>query len=232
MSTVREVISRVRGMDKLVSSDNTITDRVIMRELKSRAITLIKQQADKRRLWQTSTIFTPIPCIPMIEVPTADCCDYQSDQIIVRSRYRLPKISEGVYGLLIHGVFSVDNSRRIKEVTITRYINLLKLGLPNKDIYYWFYDRYLYISSQYVKLASIWAYFEEDLPDEVLYPKDCDCTNVKKDICKNPLDDEFKCPGFLEDVVVKDTLRALMETYFRIPKDHTSDNKDDQVNKQ
>jgi hypothetical protein len=47
----------------------------------------------------------------------------------------------------------------------------------------------------------------------------------------NPLDLEFKCPGYLEDVVVKDTLQILLQTYYRIPVDHTSDNKDDQVNK-
>jgi hypothetical protein len=232
MATVREMIARVRGLEKLISSDNTITDRVIMRELKSKAIFYIKRDSDRRRLWQTSTIFTNIPCLQMRDVPSADCCDYVSDQRIAKSKHQLPKISDGIYGLLVHGVFSVDNGRRIKEVTLSRFINIMKLGLPNKDTYYWFYDRYLYISSPYVKLANIWAYFEEDIPDEILYP-DCDCPGQgKPNPCKNPLDDEFKCPGYLEDVVVKDTLDTLMKTYFRVPVDHTSDNKDDQVNKQ
>lgn len=231
MSTGREMVSRVRSLEKMVDSDAAITDRVIFRELKSKAIYFIKQQADKRRLWQTSTIFTNIPCLEMMQVPTSDCCDYVSDQRISRSRFQLPKISEGIYGLLVHGVFSVDNGKRLKEVTLSRYINLLRIGLPVKDVYYWFYDRYLYISSPYVRVASIWAYFEEDVPDNLMYPE-CDCPNRgKRDPCKNPLDDEFKCPGFLEDVVVKDTLKTLMETYFRVPNDHTSDNKDDQTNK-
>lgn len=231
MSTVREVISRVRGMEKLLSSDATITDRVIMRELKSRAILFIKQQADKRRLWQTSTIFTNIPCIEMIERPISDCCEFVSDLKVSRSRFKIPKISEGVYGLLIHGVFSVDSSRKLKEVTISRYINLLKLGLFTKDVYYWFYDQYLYVSSPYVRLVNMWAYFEDDVPKDLLYP-DCDCSAGTPDPCTSPLDLEFKCPGYLETTVVKDTLDTLMKTYFRIPVDHTSDNKDDQVNKQ
>lgn len=231
MSTVRQVISRVRSADKLINADNSITDRVIMRELKSKAIAFIRQQTDKRRLWQTSTIFTNIPCLEMIQVPTSDCCDYVSDQMVAKSRFQIPKISEGIYGLLVHGVFSIDSGKRIKEVTLSRYINLLRIGLPVKDTYYWFYDRYLYISSPYVRVASIWAYFEEDVPDNIMYP-DCDCPNQKKkNPCKNPLDDEFKCPGFLEDAVVKDTLKTLMETYFRIPVDHTSNNQDEQVNK-
>lgn len=230
MSTGREMVSRVRSLEKLLSSDASITDRVILRELRSKAIKFIKQQVDKRRLWESSSIFTNIPCVEMVEVPTADCCDYVSDQTIARSRFRLPKISDASFGLLVHGVFSVDNSRLIKEVTLSRYINLLKIGLPTKDTYYWFYDRYLYISSPYVKVINIWAYFEEDVSDELLYP-DCPCPNQKKkDPCLNPLDLEFKCPGFLEDVVVDESLKILMETYFRVRVDQTSDNKDDQVN--
>lgn len=230
MSTVREVIARVRSMEKLLSSDATITDRVIMRELKSRAIFFIKQQADRRRLWQTSTIFTNIPCVEMIERPISECCSYVSDYKVARSKYKIPKISEGVYGLLIHGVFSVDSSRRLKEVTINRYINLLKLNLPTNDVYYWFYNQYLYVSSPFVRLVNMWAYFEDDIPDQLLYPN-CDCSTSTPDPCISPLDLEFKCPGYLESTVVKDTLDTLMKTYFRVPVDHTSDNKDDQVNK-
>jgi hypothetical protein len=231
MSTVRQVVSRVRSLDKLISSDASITDRVIAAELKSRAILFIKQQADRRRLWQTSTIFTNIPCVEMKEISMAECCDFESDQKIARSRYKLPKIADGIYGLLIHGVFSADTMRRLKEVTFSRYINLLKLGLCSKDVYYWVYDRYLYVSSPFVRIVNIWAYFEEDIPSELLYPE-CDCSATNRNPCVNPLDEEFKCPGYLEEAVVKDTLDTLMKTYFRVPVDHTSDNKDDQVNKQ
>jgi hypothetical protein len=230
MSTVREVVSRVRSAEKLLSADAIITDRVIARELKSSAVFYIKREIDRRRLWQSSTIFTNIPCLEMIEVPASECCDYVSDIKIARSKYRLSRVSEGVYGLLIHGVFSVDNRRKIKEVTLSRFINLLKLNLPYKDVYYWFYDQYLYVSSPFVKVVNIWAYFEEEIPDEILYP-DCPCNAPPHNPCINPLDLQFKCPGYLEDTVVKSVARFLLETYFKIPADHTSDNKDDQVNK-
>lgn len=231
MSSVREMVSRVRSLEKLLSADASITDRVIMRELKSKALVFIKQQIDKRRLWQTSTIFTQIPCVEMIKVPTANCCDYVSDQFVARSKFQLPKIAEGAYGLLVHGVFSVDSGQKLKEITLARYINILRLGLPTKDTYYWFYNHYLYISSPYVQVANVWAYFEGDVPDNLLYP-DCPCPDqAVKDPCLNPLELEFKCPGFLEDAVVKDTLDTLMKTYFRVDDDKTSDNKDDQVSK-
>lgn len=230
MSTVRDNISRVRSLEKLLSADSTITDRVVMRELKSTAIKFIKQQIDKRRLWQSSTIFTNIPCLEMIKVPTSDCCDYVSNQFIARSKHQLPKISEGAYGLLIHGVFSVDDSIRLKEITISRYINLLKLGLPNKQIYYWIYNNYLYLSSPYVQVVNIWAYFEDDVPAYLLYPE-CDCPDENiPNPCSNPLDLEFKCPGYLEEDIIKETVKMLLGTYFKIPVDQQSNNKDDQVN--
>lgn len=226
------MVSRVRSLDKMLNADNTVTDRVVAAELRSKATFYIRRETDKRKLWNTSTIFTNIPCVEMVKVPTADCCDYTSDQFVARSRYQLPKICDGSYGLLIHGVFSIDSSRRLKETTLSRYINLLKLGLPTQDIYYWVYDRYLYISSPRVEVASIWAYFEEDVPSKLLYPE-CPCPSQDKpDPCINPLDLEFKCPGYLEDVVVKDTLQTLLTTYYRVPVDHTADNKDDQTNKQ
>lgn len=235
MATLRQMVSRVRSLDKMLNADNTVTDRVIAAELKSKATFYIRRETDRRKLWNTSTIFTNIPCVEMIEVPTSDCCDYASDTTIARSKYRLPKVGDGVYGLLIHGVFSVDafsgNARKLKEITLSRYINLLKLGLSTNDIYYWFYDKYLYISSPRVVVSNIWAYFEEDIPPKILYP-DCPCPNQDKpNPCINLLDLEFKCPGYLEDVVVKDVLQTLLQTYYRVPVDHTSDNKDDQVNK-
>lgn len=235
MSTVREMVSRVRSLDKMLNSDNTVTDRVIAAELRSKATFYIRRETDRRKLWNTSTIFTNIPCVEMISVPTSDCCDYTSDQFIARSKYKLPKISDGIYGLLIHGVFSIDamsgKGRKLKEITISRYINLLKLGLPVNDVYYWVYDRYLYVSSSQVEVTNIWAYFEEDIPSNLLYPT-CPCPNQNKpDPCTNPLDLEFKCPGYLEDVITKDVLQVLLQTYYRVQVDHTSDNKDDQVNK-
>lgn len=231
MSTAREMVSRVRSLEKLLSSDASITDRVILRELKSKATKFITQQINKRRLWETSTIFSNIPCVEMIPVPTADCCDYVSDQEIARSKYRLPKIGEGAFGLLVQGVFSIDTSQKLKETTLSSYINILQLGLPTKQVFFWFYDRYLYASSPYITVTNIWAYFEEDIPDNLLYP-DCPCPNQKvKNPCLSLLDLEFKCAGFLEDDVVKETLKVLMETYFRVQVDQTSDNKDDQTNK-
>lgn len=227
MSTVRDNISRVRSQNKLLSADNIINDRVIAAELKSKAVYLINQKTNMRRLWNTDTIFTTIPCLEMIDVPLAECCDYTSEKTISRSKYKLPRISEGNYQYLIQIVGNVEAGNNFKYAPPNRYSNLLKLGLATNDTYYWIFNDYLYITKEDVQVLGIRAYFEDDVPDNLLYP-DCKCTTrIQKDPCKNPLDLDFKCPGFLQDAVVKMTTGVLLETYFKIPEDKTSDNKDD-----
>lgn len=42
--------------------------------------------------------------------------------------------------------------------------------------------------------------FEEDIPNEILYPEcDCNTSYTLEEYCKNPLDKEFAMPGYLEN---------------------------------
>jgi hypothetical protein len=217
-------------MNKLISSDNLITDRVIASELKSKASLFIKREVDKRKLWASSNIFTTIPCVELTNVPISDCCDYLSDIKVAKSKYKLPRIGEGNYGFLIQGINSTELSQKLVEVTPSRYINILKLNQKTKSVYYWIHNQYLYISDPKVKLVSVSAYFEEDVPS--VFYQDCECSaQDKKADCINPLDLEFKAPGYLEENIVSATYNTLLQTYFKIPRDQTQDNKDDQVNK-
>lgn len=231
MSTNREVVSQVRTTHKLLS-DASINDRTILAELKGNAKTLIKQYTDQRKLWNTPTIFTPIHCLEMQDVPLGECCEYSGDMVISRSKHRLPKILDGNNGLLIQGVFSINSSQKLRSTTLSRFLNYLALGLQPLYVFYWIEDGYLYISRRGVEVVKMLAYFEEDVPEYILNP-DCDCAkNLKRDACKNPLDDDFKCPGTLEQTAIKMTSKTLLQTYFRISTDQTSDNKDDQTNKE
>ena len=108
MATLRKLVSDVRSMHKLLSTDNLITDRAIASELKNNALLLIKRETNLRKLWATDTIFTTIPCLEMIEVSISECCDYVDDCTISRSKYKLPRIGEGNYQYLIQGVYSIN----------------------------------------------------------------------------------------------------------------------------
>ena len=237
MATLRKLVSDVRSMHKLLSTDNLITDRVVASEIKNNTQLLLKRETNLRRLWATDTIFTTIPCLEMVQVPISECCDYVDPCNVSRTRFKLPRISEGNYQYLIQGVWSINamggQGTRFKEVTINRYMNLLSLPLIKNQPYYWIVDGYLYVSNPLLKAVRIAAFFEEDVPNEIMF-SECCCTNgVNLDeYCMNPLDKNYGCPGYLEKQVLELTSQKLLQTYFRINDDKTSDNKDDQVNKQ
>ena len=93
MSTLRKLVSDVRSMHKILSSDGLITDRAIASEVKNNAFMLIKRETNLRKLWATDTLFTTIPCLEMCEVPISECCDYVDECTIARSKEKLPRIS-------------------------------------------------------------------------------------------------------------------------------------------
>lgn len=235
MSTGRKLVSDVRGAHKLLSMDGLITDRVILSEIRSNALLLIKRETNLRRLWATDTIFTTIPCLEMKCVPISECCGYVDNCNIARSIYKLPKIAEGNYQYLIQGVYSINamngRAKRLKEININRYINLLKLPFIKKEEYFWIHDDYLYITNPMVKATRITALFEKDVPNEVMY-SDCNCGKgnpTTEELCKNPLDKEFPLPGYLEKQVLDLTSKKLLETYFSLKTDTSSEGLDEQA---
>ena len=237
MATLRKLVSDVRSMHKLLSTDNLITDRVVASEIKNNTQLLLKRETNLRRLWATDTIFTTIPCLEMVQVPISECCDYVDPCTVSRTKFKLPRIAEGNYQYLIQGVWSINamggQGTRFKEVTINRYMNLLSLPLVKNQPYYWIVNGYLYVSNPLLQAVRIAAFFEEDVPNEIMF-SECCCTNgVNLDeYCMNPLDKEYGCPGYLEKQVLELTSQKLVSTYFRINDDKTSDGKDDQVSKQ
>jgi len=228
MSTLRKLVSDVRSMHKLLSSDNLITDRVIASEVRNNTLLLVKRETNLRKLWATSTLFTTIPCLEMVEVPLSECCEYVDSCTIARSKFKLPRISEGNYQYVIQGVYSINamggTGGKFKEITVNRYINLLKLPIIKNESYFWILNDYLYVTNPLLQKARISAFFEEDIPNEIMYPE-CDCGSpqaTNEEWCMNPLDKEFSLPGYLEKQVLELTSQKLLQTYFALKSDLTS----------
>lgn len=234
MSTYRKLVSDVRAMHKLLSTDSLITDRAIMSEVKNNAFLLIKRETNLRKLWATDTIFTTVSCLETEEVPISECCDYADPCTVARSKFKLPRITEGNYQYVIQGVYSINamggKGTKLKEITINRYINLLKLPIIKKESYYWISNGYLYVSNPMLKAIRLVALFEEDVPNDILYPEcGCGADYTIDELCKNPLDRESPVPGYLEKQVLELTSQKLLSTYFQIKTDITSDGVDGQA---
>lgn len=220
MATLRKLVSDVRSMHKLLSTNELITDRAIASELKSAGLLLIKRETNLRKLWSTDTVFTTIPCLEMIEVPITECCDYVDDCTIARSKYKIPRIAEGNYQYLIQGLYSINaaggKGYKFKETSINRYINMIKLPVLKNDQYYWILDDYLYVSNPLIEKVRLAALFEEDVPNELRYGADCDDCKTNSEWCLNPLDRESFIPGYLERQVLDLVSQKLLSTYSRI----------------
>ena len=234
MSTYRKLVSDVRAMHKLLSTDSMITDRAIMSEVKNNAFLLIKRETNLRKLWATDTVFTTIPCMELIEVPISECCDYVDPCSVARTKYKLPRITEGNYQYLIQGVYSINimsgQGKKLKETTINRYVNLLRLPVIKNEEYYWITNGYLYVNNPLLKGIRLVALFEEDVPNEIMYsPCACGTDYTDEELCMNPLDRNSPVPGYLEKQVLELTSQKLLSTYFQIKTDITNDGVDGQA---
>lgn len=227
MGTYRQYISDIRGMNKLLSSDALISDRLIASELRSTANLLVGQILAKRKLWNSPNLFAFIPCLEMEQAPLSECCEYTSDKKVAKSKKKLPKIAEGFYGLAIQGVFGLDNMKKFDEVTATRYSNLLKMKIDGP--YFWVVNDHLYVSKEDTESVNMFAYFSEDIPNDLLYSPNCKCKEKPdiKDLCTNPLDKICYFPADRVDDLKKIVYDKLLKVYFQTAVDKTSDNKDD-----
>ena len=235
MSTLRKLVSDVRSMHKLLSTDSLITDRAIASEIKNNSLLLIKRETNLRKLWATDTLFTTIPCLQLVEVPISECCEFVDPCSVARTTFKLPRIAEGNYQYIIQGVYSINalsgRGTKIKEITINRYTNLIKLPIIKREEYYWIMNGYLYVSNPLLRAIRLSALFEEDVPNDIMYPncEECAIEYTVEQICINPLDKEYACPGYLEKQVLELTSQKLLQTYFALKTDITEDGIDGQA---
>lgn len=222
MSTGRNLVSEIRSLNKLLNADDNITDRVIFKECKDSARLLIKRETSQRKLWNSPNIFTPIKCLEMITVPLSECCDYRHPCEVSRSKKKIPRISEGIFGLLIQSVFS-PGKKKFDYSDISRFVNIMKLGVNTKK-YYWVYDDYLYVSDPDIEFVDVIAYYDSDFN-----PADYSTCQVVDTSCINPLDKEFPIPSYLEKNLKELVNDTLNKTYFRHRIDTDSNFKDDQA---
>ena len=232
--TGRELISACRSLHRLTSTDGALNDRSILSEIRINSLLLIKRDTNLRKLWNTDSIFNTIPCLEMKEVPISECCEYSDDCTIARSVLPLPRISEGNYQYVIQGVYSINamggKGSKLKEITINRYLNLLKLPIIKNESYFWISNGYLYITNPQLKAIRFVAFFEEDIPNDIMYPEcGCGSTYSIDDYCKNPLDKEFPLPGYLMKQVLDLTSQKLLSTYFHVKQDTTNQGLDEQA---
>lgn len=221
MATNRDIVGKVRSLLKLSSTDFLISDRLILSVLLPVNKKLVCQQLTRRIGASSPNLFTTIPCLPMTQVPISDCCEIQGDGCMIsRSKDQLPDIVDTYYGLAIDAVKSVDKkAKKFNELNSPdRYNNILKIYPNNKDKYYFFFNKYLYVTDPDIEVIYLSAFFSDVVdPDQF-----SSCGNADRSCPVNKLDLEWKSLPKLEDDIVKMTMEEILTTYRNINGDNTS----------
>lgn len=231
MYSNRNVVSEIRSLNKLLSSDALISDRVILNEALSAKNLIVKQQLDKRTLYSSPTVFAFLPCLQMEPVSIGECCEFTSDIQIAKSIETLPKIIEGAYGLAIQMCSGIDGLIKFKQISPSRFANLVQLNLQVNNIYFWIQNNHLYISNPNTKAVNFSAAFAEVIPNNLLYPgEDCDCKTPPQieNLCANYLDQPFYAPANRVFDIKQIVYKSLMEVYFKLSIQKTSGFTDEQ----
>ena len=217
MTTNRDIVNLFKVQIKEINGDWYASDRAILAELLSVRNLLIKREIDKRKLKDVDSLYTTIPCLEMIEVPLAECCSYRAPCNIRRSKYPLPKVGESIWGYIIEGIWSIDGKVTFDKGTAQKYATLLDLLDKNPNIY-WIQNNYLYISDPDIETVKARLFLEDLEMDLKLFS----CSEeFEKMLCMNPLDDKFRCPGYLIQNIMEISVKKYLSFTRAIPNDQT-----------
>jgi len=220
--TNREIISDIRKANKFMEYDTMVSDRFLLSLAFKYSLLLIQRETNKRKLWNLSNAFHTINCFKLEQVPLSQCLDFTSSEIISKSVDKLPNVENGYYGNLIQGVYDIEGRVEIKATSLKQYQNYLKLNKfrsLKKEAFYFIEEGYLYITHPSIEAVKIVALFSEYDVNLSKY-KQCDCDCCDDDDCYAPLDEEFKCPGYLTSSVLE-MVNNQLRVYAQLREDKT-----------
>jgi hypothetical protein len=218
MTTIGDVISRVRGQIKAESEDAFVTDRYLYSLIKKYATLLMRRQDSSNKLMKFNSVWQTLDFVDLIEVDKIEdnCCGIKSDVKIKRTRLKLPTFMEGYWGPLIRTVSSIDGSQECQATSPATY-NSMSLSTSfkyNKAKYFWWMNNYLYLPNVEWDAVKIEGIFEGDMGRFNCNPSD-NCTPRHHQ--------RFFVPEFLFAEIEQQVLQETFAT-LKVPSED-SDNK-------
>lgn len=214
MATIREVISEIRNNLRSISIDEWVPAKYIHLKIIGFASLFIKREADDKRIFRYSNLFTTIKCLPMVEDNLINCCDISIPNCtkVMRSKDKLPRIYTTRYGYLAT-VTSLDYDKDYIFVTPAqyKYTQTRRFVDPTKR-YYWIENGYLIIPNSMVSSVTFKALFVNRAEALRL---ECDA----EETCFRLLDEELIVPEHLLQDVKNATTTDLINTYKRLQPD-------------
>ena len=178
MTTIKEVVSRVRNLMKGSKQDPFLTDRYIYSLILKYAAVYMRRQDSTNKLMKFNSVFQTLPFVELIEVDKveAHCSGVKSGITIKRTKEKLPSFMQGYWGPVIRTVSSIDGSIELQPTMPGTFTSMTKTSSfkYNTSKYYWFLNGYLYFPNLEWDAILIEGVFEGDITKWNCDPKD-DC---------------------------------------------------------
>jgi len=211
---VSEAIYSIRAELKLNSDDSVPPNRFIYSVIKSKRCLIYGRELNKGYLFNTSA-FQTVYCFPMELSDTSECCGIVFNQIVSKSKFKLPASMDYNTGKPAVKVYTLDNGEIIQIVDLDKMINSrnqkYKSPIPDATQS----NDYLIVNGNIlgVKLRLI----AED-PIEVELLNTCktydSCGVLIQETCPSPyLELEFNVHGDLWDAIRKATCIEIAQFY-------------------
>ena len=218
MTTIGDVVSRVRSQIKAEIQDAFVTDRYLYSLIEKVAQLLMRRQDSANKLKKFNSVWKTLPFVELDEVDKVEACctGIESGMIIKRTKLKLPTFMEGYWGPLIRTVSSIDGSIELQATQPGTYTSMTKTTSfkYNNTKYFWFIDGHLYFPNIEWDAVKIEGIFQEDISLWL-------CNDEDK--CVPRYRQECNIPEFLFAEIEQQVLQQLMATV-NIPQED-SDNK-------
>lgn len=204
MTTIGEVVSRVRNVIKGSKQDPFLTDRYVYSLILKYAAVYMRRQDSTNKLMKFNSVFQTLPFVELIEVDKieAQCSGIQTGITIKRSKLKLPNFMQGYWGPVIRTISSIDGSIELQPTQPGTYTSMTKIPSfkYNTTKYYWFLNGYLYMPNIDWDAILVEGIFEQDVTKWNCDPADdCDPRHVQP----------FSVPDFLFAEIEAMVLRDL-----------------------
>ena len=157
MTTIGEIVSRVRGQIKSEAQDAFMTDRYIYSLILKYAQLYMRRQDSSNKLMKFNSVWQTLAYVELIEIDKieAKCSGIQSGCTIKRTKETLPTFMEGYWGPLIRTVSSIDGSIEMQPTSPGTYTSMTKTTSfkYNTTKYFWFLNGYLYLPNVLVGIV-------------------------------------------------------------------------------
>jgi hypothetical protein len=218
MTTIGEILSRIRNQVKAVKQESFLTDRFLYSMVMKHAKMLVRRQDIQNRIMKFNSVFQTLQFVELIEVDRAEskCTCITSGCTFKRTKNKLPTFMEGTFGPILRAVMSIDYSEELVPTFPKIYEQMAnqKTFKYNKKKYYWYSEGHLYFPNLEWDAVKVEGVFEGDVSSF-----NCDTT----DDCVFMQDKNFMVPEYLYAEIEQNVIKDL-GVMLNIPSDTKQDN--------